>query len=161
MYVYIMTCRIQYPCSKHASSPSLPHQAMLVYTCLSFIHSALSLTTLILGSGEQSFYTKCPNSFIQDCRFTHDFTNTDEKLKTALNVQNYSNQKSIGLQPCNGCVRKRVLPNWIVFFLPTLFFFQSSGPADFNTVLNYSFTACRTSKWICHAQCKKWTKIPL
>ena len=24
MYVYIMTCRIQYPCSKHASSPSLP-----------------------------------------------------------------------------------------------------------------------------------------
>ena len=67
MYVFIMTCMIQYPCSKHASSPSLPHQAMLVYTCLSFIPSALSLTTLILGSGEQSFYTKCPKSFVQDC----------------------------------------------------------------------------------------------
>ena len=67
MYVYIMTCMIQYPCSKHASSPSLPHQVMLVCTCLSFIPSALSLTTLILGSGEQSFYTKCPNSFVQDC----------------------------------------------------------------------------------------------
>ena len=67
MYVYKMTCMIQYPCSKHASSPSLPHQAMLVYTCLSFIPSALSSTTLILGSGEQSFYTKCPNSFVQDC----------------------------------------------------------------------------------------------
>ena len=46
MYVYKMTCMIQYPCSKHASSPSLPHQAMLVYTCLLFIPSALSLTTL-------------------------------------------------------------------------------------------------------------------
>ena len=67
MYVYILTGMIQYPCSKHASSPSLPHQAMLVYTCLSFIPSALSLTTLILGSREQSFYTKCPNSFVQDC----------------------------------------------------------------------------------------------
>ena len=67
MYVYKMTCMIQYPCSKHASSPSLPHQAMLVYTCLSFIPSALSSTTLILGSGEQRFYTKCPNSFVQDC----------------------------------------------------------------------------------------------
>ena len=67
MYVYKMTCMIQYPCSKHASSPSLPHQAKLVYTCLSFIPSALSSTTLILGSGERSFYTKCPNSFVQDC----------------------------------------------------------------------------------------------
>ena len=67
MYVYKMTCMIQYPCSKHASSLSLPHQAMLVYTCLSFIPSALSLTTLILGSGEQSFYTKCSISFVQDC----------------------------------------------------------------------------------------------
>ena len=58
MYVYKMTCMIQYPCSKHASSPSLPHQAMLVYTCL--IPSALSLTTLILGSGEQRFYYNVP-----------------------------------------------------------------------------------------------------
>ena len=75
MYVYIMTCMIQYPCSKHASSPS--PRAMLVYTCLSFIPSALSLTTLILGSGEQSFYTKCPNSFVQDCSI---FTGNHFKL---------------------------------------------------------------------------------
>ena len=60
MYVYKMTCMIQYPCSKHASSPSLPHQAMLVYICFLFIRSALSLTTLILGSGEQSFYYSVP-----------------------------------------------------------------------------------------------------
>ena len=32
LYVCKMTCMIQYPCSSHASSPSLPHQAMLVYT---------------------------------------------------------------------------------------------------------------------------------
>ena len=32
-------------CSRHVSSPSHPHQAVLVYTCLLFIHSALSLTT--------------------------------------------------------------------------------------------------------------------
>ena len=63
MYVYKMTCMIQYPCSKHASSPSLPHQAMLVYTCLLFIPSALSLTTLILGSGEQSFYYTMSQQF--------------------------------------------------------------------------------------------------
>ena len=60
MYVYKMTCMIQYPCSKHASSPSLPHQAMLVHICFLFIRSALSLTTLILGSGEQSFYYSVP-----------------------------------------------------------------------------------------------------
>ena len=63
MYVYKMTCMIQYPCSKHASSPSLPHQAMLVYICFLFIRSALSLTTLILGSGEQSFYYKVSQQF--------------------------------------------------------------------------------------------------
>ena len=47
-----------------------PPPAMLVYICLLFIRSALSLTTLILGSGEQRafFITKCPNSFVQDCR---------------------------------------------------------------------------------------------
>ena len=54
---------IQYSCSKHASSPSLPHQAMLVYICFLFIRSALSLTTLILGSGEQSFYYKVSQQF--------------------------------------------------------------------------------------------------
>ena len=64
MYVYKMTCMIQYPCSKHPSSPSLPpHQAMLVYTCFLFIPSALSLTTLILLSGEQSFYYKMSQQF--------------------------------------------------------------------------------------------------
>ena len=63
MYVYKMTCMIQYPCSKHASSPSLPHQALLVYTCLLFIPSALSLTTLILGSGEQRFYYTMSQQF--------------------------------------------------------------------------------------------------
>ena len=55
MYVYKMTCMIQYPCSKHASSPSLPHQAMLVYTCLLFIPSALSLTTLTFGERGTEF----------------------------------------------------------------------------------------------------------
>ena len=55
MNVYKMTCMIQYPCSKHASSPSLPHQAMLVYTCLLFIPSALSLTTLIFGDQGTEF----------------------------------------------------------------------------------------------------------
>ena len=63
MYVYKMACMIQYPCSKHASSPSLPHQAMLVYTCLLFIPSALSLTTLIWGSGEQRFYYTMSQQF--------------------------------------------------------------------------------------------------
>ena len=63
VYVYKMTCMIQYPCSKHASSPSLPHQAMLVYICFLFIHSALSFTTLTLGSGEQSFYYKVSQQF--------------------------------------------------------------------------------------------------
>ena len=63
MYVYKMTCMIQYPCSKHASSPSLPYQAMLVYICFLFIRSALSLTTLILGSGEQNFYCKVSQQF--------------------------------------------------------------------------------------------------
>ena len=67
MYVYKMTCMIQYPCSKHASSPSLPHQAMLVYICFLFIRSALSLTTLIWGAGNRVFINKCPNSFLQDC----------------------------------------------------------------------------------------------
>ena len=43
--------------------PSLPHQAMLVYICFLFIRSALSLTTLILGSGEQSFYYKVSQQF--------------------------------------------------------------------------------------------------
>ena len=55
MYVYKMTCMIQYPCSKHASSPSLPHQAMLVHICFLFIRSALSLTTLILGERGTEF----------------------------------------------------------------------------------------------------------
>ena len=55
MYVYKMTCMIQYPCSSHASSPSLPHQAMLVYTCLLFIPSALSLTILIFGERGTEF----------------------------------------------------------------------------------------------------------
>ena len=54
MYVYTMTCMIQYPCSKNASSPSLPHQAMLVL-CLLFIPSALSLTTLIFGERGTEF----------------------------------------------------------------------------------------------------------
>ena len=68
MYVYKMTCMIQYPCSKHASSPSLPHQAMLVYTCLLFIPSALSLTTLIFGErGTEFLLQNVPTSFVQDC----------------------------------------------------------------------------------------------
>ena len=46
-------CLIHCPCFKCAFSPSLPHQAMLVYTCALFIRSALSLATLILGSGER------------------------------------------------------------------------------------------------------------
>ena len=71
MYVYKMTCMIQYPCSKHASSPSLPHQAMLVYICFLFIRSALSLTTLILGSGEQSFYDKVSQQFRTRLQFSN------------------------------------------------------------------------------------------
>ena len=46
-------CLIHCPCFKCAFAPSLPHQAMLVYTCALFIRSALSLATLILGSGER------------------------------------------------------------------------------------------------------------
>ena len=46
------SCMIQYPCSKHASFPSLPtKQVMLVYICPIFIRSELSLPTLILGIG--------------------------------------------------------------------------------------------------------------
>ena len=68
MYVYKLTCMIQYPCSKHASSPSLPHQAMLAYTCLLFIPSALSFDNIdFWGVGNRVFITKCPNSFVQDC----------------------------------------------------------------------------------------------
>ena len=93
MYVYKMTCMIQYPCSKHASSPSLPHQAMLVYICFLFIHSALSFTTLILGSGEQSFYYKVSQQF---CTRLYP---TAEKIK-------YQNQKmSHKIQTrCRNCV---------------------------------------------------------
>ena len=63
LHVCKMTCMIQYSCSSHASSPSLPHQAMLVYTWPFFIRGALSLTTLILGSGEQRFYYKMSQQF--------------------------------------------------------------------------------------------------
>ena len=93
MYVYKMTCMIQYPCSKHASSPSLPHQAMLVYICFLFIRSALSLTTLILGSGEQSFYYKVSQ------QFRTRLYPTAEKIK-------YQNQKmSHKIQTrCRNCV---------------------------------------------------------
>ena len=80
MYVYKMTSMIQYPCSKHASSPSLPHQALLVYTCLLFIPSALSLTILILGSGEHSFY------YTMSQQFRTRLYPTAEKIK-------YQNQK--------------------------------------------------------------------
>ena len=65
-------CMIQYPCSKHTSSPSLPHQAMLVYTCLLFIHSQCTILDKrkpILESGKKVFITKCLNSFVQDCRW--------------------------------------------------------------------------------------------
>ena len=55
-YVYKMTFKIQYPCFKHASSPSLRHQAVFVYTYLLFIHSAPFLPTLISGSEEQIYY---------------------------------------------------------------------------------------------------------
>ena len=44
-------------------SPSLPHQAMLVYTCLSFIPSALSSTTLILGERGTEFLYKMSQQF--------------------------------------------------------------------------------------------------
>ena len=55
-----MTCMIQYLFSNCASSRSLPHQALLVYTYLLFISSALSLTTLILGSEEQVLLQNVP-----------------------------------------------------------------------------------------------------
>ena len=93
MCVYKMTCMIQYPCSKHASSPSLPHQAVLVHICLLFIRSTLSLTTLILGSGEPSFYYKMSQQF---CTRLYP---TAEKIK-------YQNQKmSHKIQTrCMNCV---------------------------------------------------------
>ena len=93
MYVTKRTCMIQYPRSKHASYPSLPHQAMLVYICLLFIRSALSLTTLILGSGEQSFYYKLSQ------QFRTRLYPTAEKIK-------YQNQKmSHKIQTrCRNCV---------------------------------------------------------
>ena len=93
MYVYKMTCMIQYPCSKHASSPSLPHQAMLVYTCLLSIPSALSLTTLILGSEEQRFY------YTMSQQFRTRLYPTAEKIQ-------YQNQKmSHKIQTrCRNCV---------------------------------------------------------
>ena len=40
MYVYKMTCMIQYPCSKHASSPSLPHLKQCWYTYASYSFAA-------------------------------------------------------------------------------------------------------------------------
>ena len=67
IYAYKMTYMTQYPCFKHASSPSLPRQVMLVYTCLLFNRSALWLTALILGAGKRTFITKCPNNFVQVC----------------------------------------------------------------------------------------------
>ena len=61
---YMYKCMIQYPCSKHASSPPSPtKQCWYTYTCLLFICSTLSLTTLILGSGEQSFYHNMSQQF--------------------------------------------------------------------------------------------------
>ena len=42
----------QYPCLEYASSPSFPHQAMLMYTCFKSIRVLM---------------TKWPNSFSQDC----------------------------------------------------------------------------------------------
>ena len=50
-------------CVQNDMYNSIPHQTMLVYTCLLFICSALSLTRLILGSGEQSFYYKMSQQF--------------------------------------------------------------------------------------------------
>ena len=94
MYVHKMTCMIQYSCSKHASSPSLPHQAMLVYICFLFIRSALSLTTLILGSGGQSFYYKVSKQF------------RTRLYPTAEKKNKYQNQKmSHKIQTrCRNCV---------------------------------------------------------
>ena len=67
MNVHKMTRMIRYSCFKHASSPSLPHQAMLVYAHLLFIRSALSLPTLILGNAIQRVYYKMSQLFAQDC----------------------------------------------------------------------------------------------
>ena len=86
--VYKMVCMIQYPCSNHASSPSLPHQAMLVYSCPLFTSSALSLTTLILGVGNRGFITKCPNTFIQDWSYIY---------QHLINGTYFSNKISCGL----------------------------------------------------------------
>ena len=93
LYVCKMTCMIQYPCSSHASSPSLPHQAMLVYTWPLFIRGALSLTTLILGSGEQRFYYKMSQQFC-----TRLYPNAEK-----INYQNQKMPHKI-LTRCTNCM---------------------------------------------------------
>ena len=102
---YKTTCMIQYPCSKHASSPSVPHKAMLVYTCLLLIHSALSLTTLIFGSGEQSFYYKIVPTVSYK---------TDEYVYARTALLGHTNniiQNTIYTAPSNNWIKKNT---WIL-----------------------------------------------
>ena len=60
MYVYKITCMIQYPCSNHASSPS-PLSNIGIH--MSLIHSQYTL----LDNIDFVEWGKCPNSFVQDC----------------------------------------------------------------------------------------------
>ena len=63
VYVRKMTRMIQYPCSNHAHSPPSPPSNV-------GIHSSLYiLIHLQWEVGNRDFITKCPNSFVQDCRF--------------------------------------------------------------------------------------------
>ena len=68
-----MTCIIWYPCSKCTFSPFFPlaHQAILVYTCLWFIHNPFNFGQITLyprqhwfrGVWNGIYITKRPNSF--------------------------------------------------------------------------------------------------
>ena len=65
--VYKMTCMIQYPCSKHVSSPSLPtKQCWYPHASYSFVVH-YPWQHWFWGAGNRVFITKCPNSFVQDC----------------------------------------------------------------------------------------------
>ena len=79
MYVYKMTCVIQYPCSSHASSPPSPH--MYTHVPYSFaVH--FPRQHWFWGAWNIGFITKCPNSFVQDCsKPWHELKSTSNEEK--------------------------------------------------------------------------------
>ena len=91
MYEYKMTCMIQYPCSKHASSPSLPHQAMLVYIML-LIHSQRTiLNNIDFGErGTEFLLQRVPT-------VSHKIVSKKKKLSTKIRKCLIKSKRAVGI----------------------------------------------------------------